>query len=132
MAWKRVVHFQEDRELTDQALQRCIAFILEACDLIAARDLAKDAFRISVEDGISFYDSLFLAASEREKVPLMTMDRRLCKKVSAKRYATDLRHRSSRHFLASYFASSGEGHDNAEEWQGARTCLPGERDAICL
>ena len=39
VAWKRVVHFEEDRELTDQALQRCIAFILEACDLIAARDL---------------------------------------------------------------------------------------------
>jgi len=85
VAWKRVVHFEEDRELTDQALQRCIAFILEACDLIAARDLAKDAFRISVDDGIPFYDSLFLAASEREKAPLMTMDRRLCEKVKEKR-----------------------------------------------
>jgi len=85
VASKRVVHFKEDRELTDLALQRCIAFILEACDLIAARDLAKDAFRISVNDGIPFYDSLFLAASEREKAPLMTMDRRLCKKAKEKR-----------------------------------------------
>jgi predicted nucleic acid-binding protein len=50
----------------------------------AARDLAKDAFRISVGDEIPFYDSLFLAASEREKAPLMTMDRRLCQRVKGK------------------------------------------------
>lgn len=84
VSWKRVVHFQEDRELTSQALQRCIGFILEACDLIAARELAEEAYRISVDERIPFYDSLFLAASEREKAPLMTMDRRLCEKAREK------------------------------------------------
>ena len=34
VAWKRVVHFQEDRERTFIALQKSVRFILEACEVI--------------------------------------------------------------------------------------------------
>ena len=34
---------------------------------------------------ITIYDSLFIAASEREKVPLLTTDEKLYKKIKSKR-----------------------------------------------
>jgi predicted nucleic acid-binding protein len=80
-----VVHFHEDPELTFSALQECMGFISEACAPIRASDLIHEAYRIAVEDKIAFYDSLFLAASERENAPLLTMDRKLYEKVKQKR-----------------------------------------------
>ena len=85
VAWKRVIHFQEDPELINSALQECMGFISEACTLIRASDLISEAYRIAVEDKIAFYDSLFLAASEKENAPLLTMDRKLYEKVKQKR-----------------------------------------------
>jgi predicted nucleic acid-binding protein len=40
---------------------------------------------IAVEDKTSYYDSLFLAAAEREEMPLLTLDRKLYEKAKAKR-----------------------------------------------
>lgn len=85
VAWKRVVHFQEDPELTFSALQNCMGFISEACALVRASDLIDEAYRIAVEDRIAFYDSLFLAASEKENAPLLTLDRKLYEKARVKR-----------------------------------------------
>ncbi|MCX6673312.1 MAG: type II toxin-antitoxin system VapC family toxin [Methanothrix sp.] len=85
VAWKRVVHFQEDPELTFSALQECMGFISQACALIRASDLISEAYRIAVEDKIAFYDSLFLAATEKENAPLLTMDRKLYEKARGKR-----------------------------------------------
>lgn len=48
-----------DRELIDQALQRCIGFIIETCDLIAASDLANVAFHISLEDENRYFSRDF-------------------------------------------------------------------------
>lgn len=36
-----------------------------------------------MEDGTTFYDSLFLAAAEKEQVPLLTLDKKLYEKVKA-------------------------------------------------
>ena len=44
-----------------------------------------EAFEIAVTDEISFYDSLFLAAAERERLPLLTLDKRLHDRVKEKR-----------------------------------------------
>lgn len=85
VAWKRVIHFQEDPELTRSALLECMGFISEACTLIRASDLISEAYRIAVEDKIAFYDSLFLAATEKENAPLLTMDRKLYEKARRKR-----------------------------------------------
>jgi predicted nucleic acid-binding protein len=46
--------------------------------------LAELAYEISVENKITFYDSLFLAAAEKEKVPLYTLDKKLYDKVKTK------------------------------------------------
>ena len=85
VAWKRVVHFHEDPELTFSALQECMSFISEACAPIRTSDLISEAYRIAVDDRIAFYDSLFLAAAEKENAPLLTMDRKLYEKVKQKR-----------------------------------------------
>jgi len=49
------------------------------------QELLEDAFEIAVADKITVYDSLFIAASEREKVPLLTIDRKLHEKLNEKR-----------------------------------------------
>ncbi len=85
VAWKRVVHFHENSELTFSALLECMGFISQACALIRASDLISEAYRIAIEDKIAFYDSLFLAACERENAPLLTMDRKLYEKAKLKR-----------------------------------------------
>jgi hypothetical protein len=38
--------------------------------------LLEEVFRVAVQDEVSFYDSLFLAAAERERVPLLTLDKK--------------------------------------------------------
>lgn len=85
VAWKRVVHFHEYPELIFSALPECMGFISQACAPIRASDLISEAYRIAVEDKIAFYDSLFLAACERENAPLLTMDRKLYDRVMQKR-----------------------------------------------
>lgn len=85
VAWKRAAHFQEDSELTRSALQECMGFIREACTLIRASDLICEAYEIAVEDKIAFYDSLFVAACEKENAPLLTLDRKLYEMVREKR-----------------------------------------------
>ncbi|HPS91664.1 MAG TPA: type II toxin-antitoxin system VapC family toxin [Methanothrix sp.] len=62
-----------------------MGFISQGCAAIRASELISEAYRIAVEDKVAFYDSLFLAASERENAPLMTMDRKLYDKVKLKR-----------------------------------------------
>lgn len=49
----------------------------------AARLIRED--RDAVSENITIYDSLFVAASEREKVPLLTTDGKLHEKLNKKR-----------------------------------------------
>ncbi len=85
VAWKQVVFFGENRDRASDALQDCQDFIATACTIIKASDLSMKAFQIAVDDKISYYDSLFLAAAEREEIPLMTLDQKLQEKAKAKR-----------------------------------------------
>jgi len=85
VAWKRVVFFNESKEVALKALRKGIDFIVGACEVISAKELIEDAFEIAIADKITIYDSLFIAASEREKVPLLTTDGKLYEKVKSKR-----------------------------------------------
>ncbi len=85
VAWKRVIFFDESKELMSIALKRSIDFITGACVVITSRELIESAFEIAMEEKITAYDALFIAASEREKAPLLTADRNLQEKVKQKR-----------------------------------------------
>ncbi|UYZ40656.1 MAG: type II toxin-antitoxin system VapC family toxin [Candidatus Methanospirare jalkutatii] len=85
VAWKRVVFFNEQKEIALKALNKSIDFIMGVCEVIASQKLLKDAFEIAIEDEITIYDALFIAASEKEKVPLLTLDRKLYERVKQKR-----------------------------------------------
>ena len=85
VAWKQVVFFGESRDRASDALQDCQDFMATACTIIKASDLSMKAFQIAVEEKVSYYDSLFLAAAEREGIPLMTLDQKLQEKAKAKR-----------------------------------------------
>ncbi|MGB7000414.1 MAG: type II toxin-antitoxin system VapC family toxin [Halobacteriota archaeon] len=85
VAWKRVMFFDESKEIALKALRRSINFITDACEVISTRKLLEDAFAIAIDDKITIYDSFFITASEREKVPLLTTDGKLYEKVKSKR-----------------------------------------------
>ena len=85
VAWKRVAHFNEPREITLQALKTCVDFISDVCDVITSQSLYESSFEIAVEDNITVYDALFIAASEREKVPFLTLDKKLYENLCEKR-----------------------------------------------
>jgi len=42
--------------------------------VINSEELLEPAFQLALEDSIPIYDALFLAAAERENVPLLTRD----------------------------------------------------------
>lgn len=84
VAWKQVVQSGEDKDLALTALQKCLSFILDACKVIRSQDLVAEAYTISVDNRIAFYDSLFLAAASRENVPLLTLDIKLYNKMNGK------------------------------------------------
>jgi len=83
-AWKRVAFFGESKDVTWKSLYKCLEFI-KSCSQISSFELAELAYEISVENKTTFYDSLFLAASEKERVPLYTLDKKMYEKVKAKR-----------------------------------------------
>ncbi len=85
VAWKRVMFFDESKEIALKALRRSTNFINGACEVISTQKLLEDAFAIAIEDKTTIYDSFFIAASEREKVPLLTTDGKLYEKVKSKR-----------------------------------------------
>jgi predicted nucleic acid-binding protein len=85
VAWKQIVFSGESKERALDAFRDCQDFITTACTLIKASDLTEEAFDIAVENKISYYDSLFLAAAQAEEMPLLTLDRRLYEKVKAKK-----------------------------------------------
>ncbi len=82
-AWKRVALFKESKESTSASLSKCLEFI-RSCSVICSSDLAELAYEIALENETTFYDSLFLAAAEREEVKLLTLDRKMYEKVKAK------------------------------------------------
>ncbi|MGD2250023.1 MAG: type II toxin-antitoxin system VapC family toxin [Candidatus Methanofastidiosia archaeon] len=85
VAWKRVVFFDESSETTLKALKNCISFINTVCHTIPSQELLEIGFEIAITEKITLYDALFVAASEKEKSPLFTLDKKLYEKINEKR-----------------------------------------------
>ena len=77
VAWKRVTIFHENEEIITEALKKSIEFINTVCKVIPTEELIEKSFQIALKEKITLYDSLFLAASEKEKTPLLTLDKKL-------------------------------------------------------
>jgi predicted nucleic acid-binding protein len=77
VAWKRVVHAGDDADAVRSSLDSCMAFIRETCDVIPARDLITPSWDLATRHHITIYDALFIAASVRCGVPLVTADEKL-------------------------------------------------------
>ncbi len=77
VAWKRVNFFNEDPDLINQALKISLEFINTSCEVIPTHELLEESFQIALTHKITVYDSLFMAASQREGIPLLTLDKRL-------------------------------------------------------
>lgn len=82
-AWKRVALFKEDKDATWLSLSKCLQFI-KSCTIINSSALASYAYEIALENKTTFYDSLFLAAAEQEKAPLLTLDKKMYMAAKAK------------------------------------------------
>lgn len=78
-AWKRVTIFQESKDSARASFSKCLEFI-KSCTMISSTNLAPLAYDIALENKISFYDSLFLAAARREEVNLLTLDKKMYEK----------------------------------------------------
>lgn len=85
VAWKKTVLFGVDSTEMLGGLQDGIDFITGMCDMLKASDLAEEAYAVAVKNNIAFYDALFLAAAEKEQVPLLTLDKKLYNKAKANR-----------------------------------------------
>ena len=77
VAWKRAVHTGQGREAVKSALDECIAFIRETCEVIPAQDLIPEAYDLACDHRITIYDALFLAGAVRTGSPLATADTKL-------------------------------------------------------
>lgn len=75
-AWKRVAFFKESKDATWLSLSKCLQFI-KSCTIMNSSDLAGCAYKIALENKTTFYDSLFLAAAQQGKVPLLTLDKKM-------------------------------------------------------
>jgi len=85
VAWKQVSFSGEEKERALDALLDCLEFINITCTILKSVDLLEEAFEIAVMDKTTFYDSLFLAAAEKERVPLLTLDKKLYDRVKETR-----------------------------------------------
>ena len=75
--------FHEDREITKEALNNCLTFITDVCDVLLIRDLIFDAFLNATKYSITVYDALFLAAGQKRTIPFLTMDAKLYQKLKS-------------------------------------------------
>jgi predicted nucleic acid-binding protein len=84
VAYRQVIFSDESRERALDALRDCQDFITTACTLFKASDLTEEAFGIAVEYYTPCCDALFLAAAKKSGAPLLTLDRSLYERASAK------------------------------------------------
>jgi predicted nucleic acid-binding protein len=81
VACKRVAFFDEPKSAAFRAMGLSRDFILGVCEVIPSQELLDGAFEIATENGVTIYDSLFVAASEKMNAPLFTTDRKLYEKI---------------------------------------------------
>ncbi len=77
VAWKRYRFVGEDMDTVIEAFESCREFITEVCEVVSSVELLEEALNIALQDGITVYDALFVAASVKKSAELVTTDRRL-------------------------------------------------------
>ena len=83
VGWKRVRFFGEQFDTNLRALELAADFVQNACSVIEARGLIKDALKVGVDEKIAVYDSLFLVTAKTNATKVLTTDERLHAKVQA-------------------------------------------------
>ena len=78
--WKYVRAGQYPADQIQVALATLKALPLQS---VVTKDLIADAIQISLDYGISVYDSCYIALSQRVSVPLLTLDTRLVNAITA-------------------------------------------------
>jgi predicted nucleic acid-binding protein len=76
IAWKRIAKFDGDSDAIALSLKKCFEF-LNSCYLIDGLELVEAALAESLDHQITFYDALYVAASEKFGAPLFTLDKKL-------------------------------------------------------
>ena len=90
VAWKRINFFKEDFATHLRALLAATDFIRNVCNVIETREVLAQALEVGVKEGITIYDSLFVALAKRMKVKLLTTDEKLHDRVRKSRELNDL------------------------------------------
>ena len=70
-----------DQGIILEALDKALSFIDNACEVIEARTIWKNAMKIAIETKITSYDVLFIALSLMKKAMLATLDKKLVEKL---------------------------------------------------
>lgn len=86
VAWKRIVIYRHDENAILDALKDALNFIKDVCDVLTTFSLHQKAIEIAVNEKITFYDALFLAASNIKNTRLATLDKHLAQKLSSTRF----------------------------------------------
>jgi len=76
-AWKRIVVFKQPSNIILENLRLLHRFIDDICIVHRDRDYIQRAVELSIDLGVTVYDSLFLAIAEKYKTKVLTIDKKL-------------------------------------------------------
>ncbi|MEQ9716304.1 MAG: type II toxin-antitoxin system VapC family toxin [Candidatus Asgardarchaeum sp.] len=86
IAWKRVVFFNEEKDLVFEALKKAYQFIDSICTIFSTKNLFEKALELAISLKITGYDAVFLALAEKENAKLLTLDDKLANKIKNTRF----------------------------------------------
>jgi len=76
-AWKRIIVFKQSRDTVLRNLKLLHKFISDVCIVHRDVNYLQRAIELSIELGVTVYDSLFLAIAEEYETKVLTVDRKL-------------------------------------------------------
>ncbi|MEM1627535.1 MAG: type II toxin-antitoxin system VapC family toxin [Sulfolobaceae archaeon] len=84
VAWKRIVIFNDDYNITLEQLKNALDFIEKLCKIVYVKDITMEAINLAVQEKLPFYDSAFLYLAIKEGTKLLTTDLKLFNKLNDK------------------------------------------------
>ena len=84
-AWKRIIVFKQPKDRVLNNLNLLHKFVKDVCVVHRDLDYVQRAIEISIELGVTVYDSLFLALAESCRAKLLTIDRRLVENLKSRK-----------------------------------------------
>lgn len=83
-AWKRIIAFKQSRDTVLRNLKLLHKFISDVCVVHRDVDYLQRAIELSIELGVTVYDSIFLAIAEEYETKVLTIDRKLVETLKQK------------------------------------------------